>query len=65
MRNDVISLSGEPFLWESRAASAPRVSRKEVELIRQWQSNNPEVGYNRWPKFVPTKNNQLDKRGRQ
>jgi hypothetical protein len=26
------------------------VNRKEVELILQYQSNNPEIGYNQWPK---------------
>ncbi|HRQ56406.1 MAG TPA: GIY-YIG nuclease family protein [Azoarcus taiwanensis] len=25
----------------------------ESELIRQFESNNPAVGYNRWPKYVP------------
>ena len=24
---------------------------KEVEFIREYQSNNPAIGYNRWPKF--------------
>ncbi|WP_369812635.1 hypothetical protein [Alkalimonas collagenimarina] len=27
------------------------MSAKEVEFIRQFRSNAPEVGYNRWPKF--------------
>lgn len=46
------------ILWESCTATASEVSRKEVELIRQWQSNKPEVGYNRWPKYVPTDDKQ-------
>ncbi|WP_394186049.1 GIY-YIG nuclease family protein [Pseudoalteromonas tetraodonis] len=27
------------------------INKREVELIKEYQSNNPEVGYNRWPKF--------------
>ena len=37
------------ILWESDTASAEEASRKEVELIRQHRSNDPEVGYNQWP----------------
>ena len=27
------------------------INRKESEYILKYQANNPEVGYNRWPKF--------------
>jgi hypothetical protein len=27
------------------------VNKKEVELILFYQSNDPTIGYNRWPKF--------------
>lgn len=27
------------------------INRTEVELIKFHQSNNPEIGYNQWPKF--------------
>ena len=37
-------------LWESETASHSEVSRKEVELIREHRSNDPTIGYNRWPK---------------
>ena len=30
---------------------ADEVNKKEAELIRQYDSNNPDIGYNRWPKF--------------
>lgn len=40
------------ILWESESASAAEVRRKEVQLIRRFQSNNPAIGYNRWPKSV-------------
>ena len=37
------------ILWESETASDSEVSRKEVELILAYCSNDPAVGYNRWP----------------
>lgn len=40
------------ILWESASCSEAELARKEVELIRQHESNNPEVGYNRWPKWA-------------
>jgi hypothetical protein len=39
------------ILWESEDVSDQEVDRKEVELIGQYRSNNPAVGYNQWPKF--------------
>jgi hypothetical protein len=39
------------ILWESENASDEELSIKEVEFIRAYQSHNPEIGYNRWPKF--------------
>lgn len=39
------------ILWESDTASDQEVNAKEVELIRAFRSNDPEVGYNRWPRF--------------
>ena len=38
------------ILWESESASDSEVSQKEVEFIRQLHSNDPAIGYNRWPK---------------
>ena len=40
------------ILWESETASDADVNRKEVEYIRTLRSNDPEIGYNRWPKFM-------------
>ena len=50
------------ILWESEHASEEDLSAKEVELIHKYRSNDPRVGYNRWPKFVPeqTSSGQLD-----
>lgn len=39
------------ILWESDTATDNDVSRKEAELIRMNRSNDPVIGYNRWPKF--------------
>lgn len=38
------------ILWESNSANRSEVSKREVELIKQFQSNDPNIGYNRWPK---------------
>lgn len=39
------------IIWESETASDEIVNKKEVELIRLYNANNPEFGYNRWPKY--------------
>ena len=38
------------ILWESETATDQEVNRKEVEFISYYKSNNPDVGYNQWPK---------------
>jgi hypothetical protein len=38
------------ILWESETATDEEVNRKEVEFINSYGSNDPAVGYNRWPK---------------
>lgn len=40
------------ILWESEDCSEAELSKKEVEYIRAFNSNDPEAGYNRWPKFT-------------
>ena len=40
------------ILWESEAASDVEVSLKEVEFMRCFRSNDPEIGYNRWPNWM-------------
>jgi hypothetical protein len=37
-------------LWESDTASDCEVNAKEVEFIRVLRSNNPDIGYNQWPR---------------
>ena len=39
------------ILWESETATNSEVTQKEIELINFYRSNDPSVGYNRWPKF--------------
>jgi hypothetical protein len=39
------------ILWESEDCTESELSNKEVEYIREYKSNNPEIGYNQWPKF--------------
>jgi hypothetical protein len=38
------------ILWESRTASDYEVNEKEVEFIAAFNSNDPAIGYNRWPR---------------
>jgi len=39
------------ILWESSSATRSEVTVKENELILQYESNNPAVGYNRRPRY--------------
>jgi hypothetical protein len=39
------------ILWESENAADKEVYKKELEYIRRFNSNNPNRGYNQWPKF--------------
>ena len=38
------------ILWESETATEAELSAREVEFIRKLRSNDPSIGYNRWPK---------------
>lgn len=38
------------ILWKSETADDSEVNRREIEFIRELGANNPDVGYNRWPK---------------
>jgi hypothetical protein len=39
------------ILWESIEASSEELTQKEIEYIKKYNSNDPKIGYNRWPKF--------------
>jgi hypothetical protein len=42
-------------LWESDTATDTEVNKKEIEYIRLYKSNDPNIGYNQFPKFKPNK----------
>ncbi|MFA6474639.1 MAG: GIY-YIG nuclease family protein [Patescibacteria group bacterium] len=39
------------ILWQSEDAPDEEVNKIEVDYIKKLKSNDPSVGYNRWPKF--------------
>ncbi|HRK36904.1 MAG TPA: GIY-YIG nuclease family protein [Burkholderiaceae bacterium] len=39
------------ILWKSETASRSDLNQKEVELILQYRSNDPQIGYNQFPRF--------------
>jgi len=39
------------ILFESDILSDKEINKMEVEMILKYDSNNPSVGYNKWPKF--------------
>ena len=39
------------IIWESETATIEEVYQKEIEFIKKFRSNDPAIGYNRWPKF--------------
>lgn len=40
------------ILWRSTTASKSEVTAKEIEYILALRSNDPAIGYNRWPKYT-------------
>jgi hypothetical protein len=48
------------ILWESETASDSEVSAKEVEFIRALRSNDPNIGYNQWPRQSPRQSGDVD-----
>ena len=39
------------IICEFENAADTEVNQKEVELIKEHQSNNPSIGYNQWPRL--------------
>ncbi len=39
------------ILWESASATLEEINQKEIEFIISLKSNDPTVGYNRFPKY--------------
>jgi len=42
------------ILFEAENLTDKEINKMEVEFIRKYQSNNPAIGYNQWPKFKDT-----------
>jgi hypothetical protein len=39
------------ILWEAETTTPAEVTAKEIELILALKSNDPVIGYNRWPQI--------------
>lgn len=39
------------ILWESETASVEEVYQQEIYFRNKFRSNNPNIGYNMWPKY--------------
>lgn len=39
------------IIWESETSSIEELNRMEIIFIEKFQSNDPDIGYNRRPKF--------------
>ncbi|RRD58008.1 GIY-YIG nuclease family protein [Comamonadaceae bacterium OH2545_COT-014] len=44
------------ILWEAKQATREKLNAKELEFIKLLRSNDPSIGYNRWPRFVAHRN---------
>jgi hypothetical protein len=44
----------DPLFTCSDTATDAELTAKEVEMIRKYNSNDPGIGYNRWPKLKRT-----------
>lgn len=51
------------ILWESATASNAEVTRMETQFIVKFGANNPAIGYNRRPRFIPGKSASEPPRG--
>ncbi|MCU0930536.1 MAG: GIY-YIG nuclease family protein [Serpentinimonas sp.] len=41
------------ILWEADAATRAEINRVELDFILALRANDPAVGYNRWPPYMP------------
>ena len=48
-QNDTVR---KQIFWESEDCSEVKLAQKGVELTREKESNYPEIGYSRWPKWL-------------
>jgi hypothetical protein len=40
------------ILWQSATATRAEINRMELHFILTLRANDPEIGYNRWPRFT-------------
>lgn len=40
------------ILWEAENPKRSEICLKEIEFINTLRSNDPQIGYNRWPRFL-------------
>ena len=39
------------ILWETNEDNNSEINKKEVEYIISYDANDPNIGYNKWPKY--------------
>lgn len=42
------------ILFEAENLTDQEINKIEIKFIKQFQSNDPNIGYNQWPKFKDT-----------
>ncbi|MCH9736512.1 MAG: GIY-YIG nuclease family protein [Actinomycetia bacterium] len=52
-RDDLTFTIRKEILWESESATDTEVRAMETKLIRDTGANNPEIGYNKTPRYRP------------
>lgn len=52
-REDLTFTIRKEILWESESAADTEVRAMETKLIRDTGANNPDIGYNRTPRYRP------------
>ena len=52
-RDDLTFTIRKEILWESESVTDTEVRAMEIELIRDAGANNPEIGYNKTPRYRP------------
>ena len=52
-RGDLTFTIRKEILWESESATDAEVRAMETKLIRDTGANNPDIGYNKTPRYRP------------
>jgi hypothetical protein len=48
------------ILWKSETATRAEVNKVEIDCIRRFGSNDPAIGYNQTPLFIPLLIDRVD-----